>query len=70
MQRYIIRRVFQAIFTLLVLSLAVFLAVHSTGDPALYLIGVEGEGEKEHYEALKKEMGLDKPIMVQYGYIS
>ena len=68
MQRYIIRRVFQAIFTLLVLSLAVFLAVHSTGDPALYLIGVEGEGEKEHYEALKKEMGLDRPIMVQYGY--
>jgi peptide/nickel transport system permease protein len=67
-QRYIIRRVFQAIFTLLVLSLAVFLAVHSTGDPALYLIGVEGEGEKEHYEALKKEMGLDRPIMVQYGY--
>ena len=68
MQRYIIRRVFQAIFTLLALSLAVFLAVHSTGDPALYLIGVEGEGEKEHYEALKKEMGLDKPIMVQYGH--
>jgi peptide/nickel transport system permease protein len=67
-QRYIIRRVFQAIFTLLALSLAVFLAVHSTGDPALYLIGVEGEGEKEHYEALKKEMGLDKPIMVQYGH--
>ena len=68
MQRYIIRRVFQAIFTLLALSLAVFLAVHSTGDPALYLIGVEGEGEKEHYEALKKEMGLDRPIMVQYGH--
>ncbi len=68
MQRYIIRRVFQAIFTLLALSLAVFLAVHSTGDPALYLIGVEGEGEKEQYESLKKEMGLDKPIMVQYGY--
>ena len=68
MQRYIIRRVFQAIFTLLALSLAVFLAVHSTGDPALYLIGVEGEGEKEQYEALKKEMGLDRPIMVQYGY--
>ena len=68
MRRYIIRRVFQAIFTLLALSLAVFLAVHSTGDPALYLIGVEGEGEKEHYEALKKEMGLDRPIMVQYGH--
>ena len=68
MQRYIIRRLLQAIFTLLALSLAVFLAVHSTGDPALYLIGVEGEGEKEHYEAMKVEMGLDKPIMVQYGH--
>jgi len=67
-QRYIIRRVFQAVFTLLALSLVVFLAVHATGDPALYLIGVDEEGEKADYEELKRQLGLDKPIMVQYGY--
>ena len=41
MQRYIVIRIFQAIITLVILSLAVFLSVHLTGDPALYLLGPE-----------------------------
>ena len=65
MQRYIIVRVGQAIVTLLILSLAVFLSVHLTGDPAAYLLGPD-DGQKE-YELLKKQMGLDKPLYVQYG---
>ena len=67
MHRYIILRFGQAIITLVVLSLAVFLSVHLTGDPALYLLGQEGEGRKEEYEQMKKNMGLDKPLAVQYG---
>ena len=55
----------QAIFTLLALSLAVFLSVHLTGDPALYLLGPEDTAQD--YEQLKKKMGLDKPLPVQYG---
>ena len=65
MQRYIFVRVAQAIVTLLVLSLAVFLSVHLTGDPALYLLG--REGTQEDYEQLRKNLGLDKPLPVQYG---
>jgi peptide/nickel transport system permease protein len=65
MQRYILVRLVQAIFTLLVLSLAVFLSVHLTGDPALYLLGPEGT--QQDYEQLKKNMGLDKPLPVQYA---
>lgn len=65
MQRYILVRVVQAIVTLLVLSLAVFLSVHLTGDPALYLLG--REGTQEDYEQLRKNLGLDKPLPVQYG---
>lgn len=65
MQRYIIIRLLQAIGTLLILSLAVFLSVHLTGDPAAYLLGPEA-GRLE-YEQLKKNMGLDKPLAVQYG---
>jgi glutathione transport system permease protein len=42
MQRYILVRLAQALLTLVVLSLAVFLSVHLTGDPALYLLGPEG----------------------------
>jgi ABC-type dipeptide/oligopeptide/nickel transport system permease component len=65
MQRYITVRLVQAIFTLWALSLAVFLSVHMTGDPALYLIGPEST--TQDYEQLKKNMGLDKPLAVQYA---
>ena len=65
MQRFILVRLLQAIITLLILSLAVFLSVHMTGDPALYLLGPESTDED--YEQLKKNMGLDKPLVVQYG---
>jgi peptide/nickel transport system permease protein len=65
MQRYIVVRLVQGIITLLVLSLAVFLSVHLTGDPALYLLGPEGT--QQDYEQLKKNLGLDKPLPVQYA---
>jgi peptide/nickel transport system permease protein len=64
-QRYIFVRIFQGMITLLVLSLAVFLSVHLTGDPALYLLGPESTDKD--YEQLKKNMDLDKPLPVQYG---
>ena len=65
MQRFIIIRVVQAIITLLILSLAVFLSVHLTGDPALYLLGPDDSAAD--YEQLKKNLGLDRPLVVQYG---
>ena len=65
MQRYILIRVGQAILTLWVLSLLVFLSVHLTGNPALYLLGPENTNED--YEQMKRNMGLDKPIHEQYG---
>ena len=65
MQRFIFIRILQALITLLILSLAVFLSVHLTGDPALYLLGPEST--TEDYEQMKKNMGLDKPLTVQYG---
>ena len=65
MQRFIMLRVVQAIITLLILSLAVFLSVHLTGDPAAYLLGPDLG--REEYEQLKKNLGLDKPLAVQYG---
>jgi peptide/nickel transport system permease protein len=58
-------RLVQGVVTLLVLSLAVFLSVHLTGDPAQYLLGPEGT--QEDYEQLKKNLGLDKPLPVQYA---
>ena len=65
MQRYITLRIVQAIITLLILSLAIFLSVHLTGNPAIYLLGPD-DGY-EDYEHLKKQLGLDKPLYVRYG---
>ena len=65
MQRYILIRFGQAIFTLLALSLAVFLSVHLTGDPGEHLLGPEGT--LEEYQQLRINLGLDKPLPVQYG---
>src|SRR5918992_1345664 len=61
---FIVSRVFQAIVTLLILSLAVFLSVKLTCDPALYMLGPE-QGRLE-YEQMQKQMGLDQPIFIQY----
>ena len=65
MQRYILTRVAQAIITLLILSLAVFLSVHLTGNTADYLLGPETT--EADYEQLKKNFGLDRPLIVQYA---
>jgi peptide/nickel transport system permease protein len=45
--------------------MAVFLSSHLTGDPALYLLGPD-DGLEE-YEQMRINLGLDKPLAVQYG---
>ena len=64
MQRFIIIRAFQAVATLWILSVVVFASVHLTGDPALYLLGPETTDET--YAQLKKNLGLDRPLIIQY----
>ena len=65
MWQFIGIRVIQGIFTLLVISLLVFLATRLTGDPALVLLPPEASS-KADYERLKKQLGLDKPLSTQY----
>jgi peptide/nickel transport system permease protein len=65
MYGFIVSRVIQAIVTLLILSVAVFLSVRITGDTAAYMMGPD-EGRVE-YEAMQKKLGLDRPLIVQYA---
>ena len=58
MQRYILIRLVQAVVTLLVLSIAVFLSSHLTGDPGLYLLGPD-DGLAE-YEEMRKNIVLSR----------
>ena len=69
MQRYIIRRIFQALITLFFVSMLIFVLVRLTGDPLDVLLPMEAS--EEDYAVARKSLGLDKPLPVQYGiYIS
>ncbi len=64
---YVIKRLINSVFVLLVLSFLIFSFLRAIpGDPVLTLLGEE-ESTPEQYEALKKELGLDKPMMIQYA---
>src|SRR6185436_20961364 len=51
--------------SLALLSLTIFLFVRLTGDPAVLL--VEPGASKADLEAIRSQLGLDRPIWVQYG---
>ena len=65
MQRFILRRMGQAIFTMFLLSLVVFLAVHVAGEPGVELVGRQATSEE--IAQVRKNLGLDQPLPVQYG---
>ena len=66
MQQYIARRLIQMVFVLLAFSVIVFTVLRLIpGDPVAVMLGTEiGE---EGYKQLRHEMGLDRPIYVQYA---
>ncbi len=66
MQRYIARRLMQAVIILVVLSIAVFLLIRIApgADPACLRCGLTCT--EERYQAIRDRMGLDDPYIVQY----
>ena len=65
MQRYLAKRVVHAVAVIYVVATVVFLAVRSIpGDPARLLLG--GDADPEALAAVRRELGLNQPIYVQY----
>jgi peptide/nickel transport system permease protein len=65
MRRYVLRRLAAFVATLLVVSILVFAVIRwLPGDPALLIMGTEGSPEAA--AALRKGLGLDRPLAVQY----
>jgi peptide/nickel transport system permease protein len=63
---YAVKRMLQLIPVLFIVSLIVFFIVHLIpGDPVSVILGEDAQ-DPEVYEALRKELGLDRPIYVQY----
>ena len=64
--KYIAKKVAALIFTLLLISVVTFFAFSVLpGDAAVLKLGTDATPEK--VAELQKEMGLDQPIVIQYG---
>src|SRR5262245_61073399 len=65
--RYITRRIVQMLPVLLGVTIIVFLMLHLIpGDPATVMLG--DRATPDSIARLRKSMGLDKPLWVQYAY--
>jgi peptide/nickel transport system permease protein len=65
MGSYIARRVVQLVPVLIGITLLVFLIFHFTADPTQIILGMHGSEEQR--QALRQELGLNDPVLVQYG---
>lgn len=64
MTKYVLRRIIQTIPTLIGISIAAFLLVRLTGDPAALML--PPEAPQEAIEAFRERFGLDQSLPVQY----
>ncbi|WP_332776929.1 ABC transporter permease [Polaromonas sp.] len=67
MSGFLIKRLLQAIFVVLVVTLFVSYAVRLSGDPALMLSQGAGSVTEQDLENIRKGLGLDRPFLVQYA---
>jgi peptide/nickel transport system permease protein len=65
MRKFILKRLGYAALSLFVLSLTIFFFVRITGDPTTLL--VEPGASRDDIAALQQQLGLDRPVWVQYG---
>ena len=66
MGRYIVRRLLQAIPLLFIISLIVFVLTSEMGDPLSAFGGGRKPLRSEDRERLTRQLGLDKPMYIQY----
>ena len=68
MRQFIARRIALALLTMLVVSFLVFSITRLHGDPRNLLYAADAiEFDQEQWDALGRELGLDKPFAVQYA---
>jgi peptide/nickel transport system permease protein len=66
LSNYIIRRLLLLIPVLFGVSLIVFMVMHlSPGDPAVVMLGPTAS--EEDVQQMRRQLGLDQPLYVQYG---
>ena len=64
MRAYVLERLLHGVFVLIGISVVAFLVVNLTGDPVAIMLGPDSSPEQR--ELLRRELGLDQPLPVQY----
>jgi peptide/nickel transport system permease protein len=67
MGAFIVKRILQAVFVVLVVTLFVSYAVRLSGDPALMLSQGAGSVTEQDLQNIRAGLGLDRPFLVQYA---
>lgn len=62
---YLLRRLYQALFVFFVVSGIVFVVLHLSGDPIALLM--PQDAPPSDIEEMRRSLGLDQPLIVQYG---
>ncbi len=65
MKRFVLKRLGYAAISLFLLSLTIFFFVRVTGDPTTLL--VEPGASRDDIDALRAQLGLDRPLWIQYA---
>jgi ABC-type dipeptide/oligopeptide/nickel transport system permease component len=66
MLNYVARRIFFIPVSLLIVTFAAFIVLRMTADPVELFVSIDAPPEQR--ELIAKELHLDKPLPVQYGY--
>lgn len=67
---YTVKRFFQAIFVIIVVSLLVAIAVRMTGDPAAVMVSESANATEEDLALIRESLGLNQSFFAQYwGFI-
>ena len=65
MGRYILKRLWHTVYVAVGISIISFFFIHLSGDPAMLML--PPDASKAEVETLRRQMGFDDPIYVQYG---
>ncbi|MCL5075505.1 MAG: ABC transporter permease [Chloroflexi bacterium] len=65
MGRYLAQRLVYSLVTLLVVSMVVFVVTRLSGDPVRLMLPIEAT--QADVEEFRHRLGLDRPLLVQYG---
>ncbi len=66
MTRFLLRRLLLTVVTLFAVTLIIFVLARVSGDPRYLLL--DEFATQEQWETLKRKLGLDRPLFVQYAF--